>query len=91
MLPPDRPRGPGDVPDCAGPDVTAGLDSDGDGTPDSAFTEDGDDLLLHTDLDADGFGDQTLRLRADGGTSVEDVGCDDPPSLVEMLIRWWRG
>ncbi len=91
MLPPDPPRRPGDVPDCRGPDVTAGLDSDADGTPDSVFTEDGDDLLLHTDLDADGYGDQVLRMRSDGSTSVEVETCDDPRSLVDLLIRWWRG
>ena len=91
MLPPDRGRHPGDVPDCTGPDVTTGLDSDADGTADSVFTDDGDDLLLHTDLDADGYGDQVLRIRPDGRTSVEDADCHEPPSLVEMLTRWWRG
>lgn len=80
MLPPERPRRPADVPDCIGPDVTAGLDSDADGTPDSVFTDDGEDLLLHTDLDADGYGDQVLRLRPDASTSVEQTTCDDPPS-----------
>jgi hypothetical protein len=78
------------VPDCAGPDVTSGLDSDADGTPDSVFTEDGDDLLLHTDLDADGYGDQSVRMRPDGSTSVEVETCEDPPSLVDVLTRWWR-
>lgn len=91
MLPSDGRRRPGDVPDCAGPDVTAGLDSDADGIPDSVFTDDGDDLLLHTDLDSDGYGDQSLRMRPDGSTSVEMATCDDPPSLVDLLTRWWRG
>lgn len=93
MLPPDRPRDPGSVPEppgCAGPDVRSGLDSDDDGRPDSVFGDDGDDLLLHTDLDADGFADRTLRLRPDGSTSVEGLPCDDPPSLVESLLRWLR-
>lgn len=89
MRPPDA---PGRVPEeagCAGLDVTTGLDSDADGHPDSIFTEDGDDLLLHTDLDADGLADQTLRLRPDG-VEVGVQVCDDPPSLVEVLLRWLR-
>ncbi|WP_300018330.1 hypothetical protein [Pseudonocardia sp.] len=91
MLPPDRARRPADVPDCAGPDVTAGLDSDADGTPDSVFADDGEDLLLHTDLDDDGLGDQILRIGPDGGTSVEVEACAEPPTLVALLSRWWRG
>ncbi len=93
MLPPDRPRHPGSVPDrpgCAGPDVTGGPDTDDDGRPDSIFADDGDDLLLHTDLDGDGFADRTLRLRPDGSTSVDEIGCADPPSLIESLMRWLR-
>lgn len=95
MYPPD-PRSPAEVPPepgCAdlvvtGLDVSGGLDSDGDGEPDSIFTEDEEDLLLHTDLDGDGRADQTVRLRPDGGTALELH--DDPPSPVEVLLRWLR-
>ncbi|MDN5749708.1 MAG: hypothetical protein L0H64_14515, partial [Pseudonocardia sp.] len=66
--------------------VAGGLDSDADGHADSVFTEAGDDLLLHTDLDGDCLADQAVRLRPDGGTSMER--CDDRPSPVEVLLRW---
>ncbi|MDN5931751.1 MAG: hypothetical protein L0I24_11925 [Pseudonocardia sp.] len=79
------PRSVPDEPGC--PDVSAGLDSDDDGTPDSLFTTD-DDLLLHTDLDADGLADRTLRLRADGTTELEP--CDEPPTLIDVLTRLLR-
>ncbi len=85
-------RSPADVPEegNCGPDVRAGLDSDRDGRPDSIFTSDGDDLLLHTDMDADGLADRSLRLRADGSVTpgVTDQECTDPPSLVDALLRW---
>lgn len=89
------PRPPWTVPEagCAGPDVRSGLDSDRDGVPDSAFAVDGDDLLLHTDLGSDGLADRTLRLRPDGSAGVEEPPCPDPdpPSLVEVLLRFVRG
>lgn len=83
-------RDPRSVPDDDPPrcsDVTDGLDTDGDGTADSVFTEHpAGDLLLHLDLDADGLADRTFALRADGTTDVR--GCDDdPPSLVDVLLR----
>lgn len=81
------PRSVPDDPGC--PDVSAGLDSDDDGTPDSLFTTDDDDLLLHTDLDADGLADRTLRLHADGSTDL--VACDEePPTLIDVLTRLLR-
>ncbi len=86
-----EPRLPWEVPGCAGPDVTAGLDSDDDGVPDSVFADDGEDLLLHTDLDGDGLGDRTLRLGPDGHAAVEPVTCPDPPSPLEVVLRWLRG
>jgi hypothetical protein len=93
-----EPRTPWSVPDepgapaCRGPDVRSGLDSDDDGAPDSLFTTDGDDLLLHTDLGADGLADRTVRLRADGTAAVEAPPCaDGEPSLVTLLVRILRG
>ena len=88
------PRGPWSVPEPGcGPDVRAGLDSDDDGVPDSVFTADGDDLLLHTDLGGDGLADRTLRLRPDGTTATDDAPCPDPdpPTLLESLWRLLRG
>lgn len=83
------PRDPRSVPGEPGcPDVSTGLDSDGDGTPDSLFTTDDDDLLLHTDLDADGLADRTLRLHADGSAELEP--CDEPPTLIDVLTRLLR-
>lgn len=87
-------RDPRAVPDDDGcPDVTTGFDTDDDGTPDSLFTDEPStgDLLLHTDLDADGLADRTLHLHADGSTDVEPCA-DDPPTLVDVLtrlLRWW--
>ncbi len=81
--PADAPRDPG----CA-PQVGAGLDSDRDGRPDSVFTTDGDDLLLHTDMDADGLADRSLRLHPDG--TITEHECADPPSIVETVLRWLR-
>jgi hypothetical protein len=71
-----RPRHPALVPDddglLAGPapaagsfDVSGGLDTDGDGRPDTVATDDGVDLVLLTDLDGDGFADQILRIGPD--------------------------
>ncbi|GAA2549524.1 hypothetical protein [Pseudonocardia hydrocarbonoxydans] len=76
--------------DDACPEVTAGFDTDDDGTPDSLFSEDDSgELFLHTDLDGDGLADRTLALRADG--DIDAAPCDDdPPTLVEVLTRLLR-
>ena len=87
---PDEPDGSGGGP-CRGPDVRSGFDSDGDGTPDSVFDPDGEDLLLHTDLGTDGLADRTVRLHEDGRATVEAPGCADDDSLVEVLLRLLRG
>lgn len=83
-------RSPADVPEETGcsPEVRSGLDSDHDGRPDSVFVADGDDLLLHTDTDADGLADRSLRLQPDGTVTVE--ACADPAGLVDVLLRWLR-
>lgn len=43
-----------------------GVDTDGDGRPDTVLTDDGADLVVLTDLDGDGFADRTLRIGPDG-------------------------
>ena len=64
---------PGAVPDeNAGVDVDVGpaVDTDGDGLRDTLLTTelaaDGVDLLVHTDLDADGLADRVFRIGPDG-------------------------
>ena len=82
-------RRPGQVP--AGPDVTGGLDSDLDGRPDTIVTSDGEDLVLATDLDGDGFADQILRIGADGVVReavlefprVDDLG----QAVIDGMVR----
>jgi hypothetical protein len=64
-------RRPRDVPDLltdAGPApaFTPTLDTDADGVPDTALTDDGVDLVVSTDLDGDGTADQVLRIGPDG-------------------------
>jgi hypothetical protein len=68
--------------------VLSGMDTDGDGVPDTVVTVDGADLLLHTDLDADGLADQVLRLGPDAGFADGAAGADPGrPSLG----WWWPG
>jgi hypothetical protein len=56
-------RSPGDVPDV---DHRLVLDTDGDGRLDTSLSDDGVDLILGTDLDADGIVDEILRIGPDG-------------------------
>lgn len=61
-------RRPRDVPELLA-DVTPfapTLDTDTDGVPDTAVTDDGVDLVVATDLDGDGVADQVLRIGPDG-------------------------
>jgi hypothetical protein len=69
-------RHPGAVPDEPGaPDQ----DTDGDGLADTLVVADGTDLVLRTDLDADGFVDQEVRIGPDGvPREVELPGAADP-------------
>jgi hypothetical protein len=71
---------PGAVPDeNAGVDVDVGpaVDTDGDGLPDTLLTTelaaDGADLLVHTDLDADGLADRVFRIGPDGAVHTDPV------------------
>lgn len=46
-------------------DVSGGIDTDGDGRPDTVATSDGVDLVLLTDLDGDDVADRILRIGPD--------------------------
>ena len=62
-------RRPGGVPDegaGASVEIGSGADTDGDAVPDTLLTTDGADLLVYTDLDADGLADRVLRIDAGG-------------------------
>jgi hypothetical protein len=72
---------PGAVPDeNAEVDVDVGpaVDTDGDGLRDTLLTTeltaDGVDLLVHTDLDADGLADRVCRIGPDGAVRAEWTG-----------------
>jgi hypothetical protein len=60
---------PRDVPDLATAPLV--LDTDGDGRLDTSLVDDGVDLVLGTDLNADGVIDQLLQLGPDGLIRVE--------------------
>jgi hypothetical protein len=60
---------PRDVPDLATAPLV--LDTDGDGRLDTSLVDDGVDLILGTDLNADGVIDQLLQLGPDGVIRVE--------------------
>ncbi|MGD9525295.1 hypothetical protein [Pseudonocardia sp.] len=62
------PRAPASVPDRV--DVSCGIDTDGDGRADTALTRTAGELLVHTDLDGDGWADQVVALGPGGGVRV---------------------
>jgi hypothetical protein len=77
-------RRPGAVPDDVGGADTdgtvgaadtdssvRGTDTDGDGVPDTLLAVDGADLLIRSDLDADGLVDRVLRIGFDGVVRAE--------------------
>ena len=73
---------PGRVPEEA-LDVGAGLDTDGDGRPDTLVTVDGLDLVVAIDIDGDRFADQVLRIGPDAAVREQPVDAwisepDDP-------------
>ena len=77
-------RWPGAVPDLG----ARGVDTDGDAVPDTLLTADGSDLLVQTDLDADGVMDRVLRIGLDGAVHVE------APSVDEQVVgrgAGWQG
>ncbi|WP_232661319.1 DUF6802 family protein [Pseudonocardia sp. TRM90224] len=53
-------------PELLGLAVTSGFDTDGDGRADTVVHGEQTDLVVHTDLDGDGWADQVLRIGADG-------------------------
>ena len=66
----DEYRRPGAVPDL--PDgLAGGIDTDGDGVPDTVLSADGADLLVRTDLDVDGVVDRVVRIGLDGVVRAE--------------------
>ena len=84
-------RRPGAVPDDVFDvfDVLDGIDTDGDGVPDTVLTADGADLLVRTDLDTDGLVDRVLRIGLDGVVRSEPVEPDDP--VVGSAPAAWPG
>ena len=84
-------RRPGGVPDDgagAPVEIGSGADTDGDTVPDTLLTTDGVDLLVYSDLDADGLADRVLRI--DGGGSVHpDVGLGGP--VTGSARAGWSG
>jgi hypothetical protein len=73
-------RRPGGVPDegaGAPVEIGSGADTDGDTVPDTLLSTDGADLLVYTDLDADGIADRVLRIDVGGSVHPDphaDVG-----------------
>lgn len=61
-------------------DITGGVDTNADGRPDTLVTDDGFDLIVHTDRDGDGFADHVLRIGPDGG--VREVAPRSPAGAV---------
>lgn len=61
-------------------DVGRGVDTDGDGRPDTVLWTDDADLLVATDLDADGLADRVLRIGPDG--SLDPGGTPHPDGPV---------
>ena len=73
-------RRPGGVPDegaGAPVEIGSGADTDGDTVPDTLLSTEGADLLVYTDLDADGLADRVLRIDVGGSVHPDphaDVG-----------------
>jgi hypothetical protein len=80
-------RRPGSVPD----DIAGGADTDGDGVPDTVLTADGVDLLVQTDLDADGLVDRVLRIGPDGAVRAEPLPGEEDDPVVGSVRDGWTG
>ncbi|HEX5811129.1 MAG TPA: hypothetical protein VFY38_03425 [Pseudonocardia sp.] len=86
-------RRPGGVPDegvDAPVEIGSGADTDGDAVPDTVLTTDGADLLVYTDLDADGLADRVLRIDTGGVVRPDPYpGVDDP--VTGSASAGWSG
>ena len=80
-------RRPGSVPD----DIAGGVDTDGDGVPDTVLTADGVDLLVQTDLDTDGLVDRVLRIGPDGAVRAELSPVEEDDPVVGSVRAGWTG
>lgn len=85
-----RPRRPGEVPDLAA-DVTAGVDTDDDGRPDTVLAAEGPHLAVHTDLDGDGLADQVLLIGPDGSAMVTAADPGPKPTPDPDLLGGLAG
>jgi hypothetical protein len=80
-------RRPGSVPDG----IAGGVDTDGDGVPDTVLTADGVDLLVQTDLDTDGLVDRVLRIGPDGAVRAELSPVEEDDPVVGSVRAGWTG
>lgn len=73
-------------------DIRSGLDTDGDARPDTLLTTSGGEMLIHTDLDGDGFADQVLGIAVDGSVHVRAAGAepDADAALADPVITVWE-
>jgi hypothetical protein len=77
-------------------EIGSGADTDGDAAPDTLLTTDGADLLVYTDLDADGLADRVLRIDS-RGTVHPDLhpdlrsGADDGAPVTGSARAGWSG
>ncbi|MFR9805802.1 hypothetical protein ACL02T_26450 [Pseudonocardia sp. RS010] len=63
----------------------ADVDTDADGYADTTVVAAGPDLLLHTDLDADGLADRVLRL----GPGTVAPATRPSSADEDGEVRWW--
>ena len=59
--------------------------------PDTLLTADGADLLVHTDLDADGLADRVLRIGPDGAVRAEPPPVEEDDPVVGSVRVGWTG
>jgi hypothetical protein len=87
---PDDTVGYADMDDTVGyADVAVGgADTDGDGAPDTVLAVDGADLLVQTDLDADGLVDRVLRIGLDGVVRAEVSPAADELVVGSAPAAW---
>jgi hypothetical protein len=88
-------RRPGGVPDegvGAPVGIGSGADTDGDTVPDTLLATDGADLLVYTDLDADGLADRVLRIDSGGNVHPDpQFGIDVREPVTGRAHAGWSG